>query len=327
MAARKTFRTDASIAPPAHRAGCGCARHARRRFGGLLLGGAALATLPARGQSDPECQRSQFTGLASAQQIEQSAGQQYRSMLQQASSQRALGPMDHPQVKRLRYIADRIIPFTPACNPRAREWKWEVNLLGSNELNAFCMPGGKIAFYWGILVKLQLSDDEVAQIMGHEISHALLEHARERVGKTAVTQGAIELGSALLGLGGLGRTAANYGGQLLTLTFSREDESQADALGLLLAARAGYDPRAGITLWQKMLAANKNAPPQWLSTHPSGETRIRDLQARQARVEPIYAQAAKPDRQFGPPAARRADATAEPRQSSDPGDAAAGSRR
>ena len=132
------------------------------------------------------------------------------------------------------------------------------------------MPGGKIAFYYGILQQLQLDDDEVAMIMGHEISHALLEHARERVGKTTATRGVIELGSALLGLGNAGRMFADLGGQLLTLRFSREDESQADALGLVLAARAGYNPRAGVTLWQKMLSANKGAPPQWLSTHPSG---------------------------------------------------------
>jgi predicted Zn-dependent protease len=178
-----------------------------------------------------------------------------------------------------------------------------VNLIGSSQLNAFCMPGGKIAFYQGILSKLQLDDDEVAMIMGHEVSHALLEHARERMGKTTATRGAIELGAALFGLGNVGRGLADMGGQLLTLRFSREDESEADALGLVLAARAGYRPEAGISLWEKMLAANKGAPPQWLSTHPSGQTRIADIQARLARVDPIYEQAAKPDRTFGPPKA------------------------
>ncbi|OYU94419.1 MAG: peptidase M48, partial [Burkholderiales bacterium PBB5] len=185
----------------------------------------------------------------------------------------------------------------------AAQWRWEVNLIGSQQLNAFCMPGGKIAFYSGILSKLQLDDDEVAMIMGHEVAHALLEHARERMGKTMATRGAIEIGTALLGLGNLGRTAADMGGQLLTLQFSRSDESEADALGLVLAAKAGYRPQAGITLWQKMLSANKGAPPQWLSTHPSGDTRIRDMQARMARVDPLYSQAAKPDQRFAPPAA------------------------
>lgn len=266
---------------------------------------AALPALPAAAQ-DPECRRSQFAGLVSAEQIERASVQQYHSLLQQASSQRALGPIEHPQVKRLRYIAGRIIPFAGQCNPRAREWRWEINLIGSNQVNAFCMPGGKIAFFYGILVKLQLDDDEVAQVMGHEISHALLEHAREQAGKEMTKRGAIEIGSALLGLGSIGRGLVDLGGQLLSLRFSRDDESEADALGLLLAARAGYDPRAGVTLWRKMLAANQGAPPQWLSTHPSGETRIRDLEAKLPRVEPIYAQAPKPDRRFEPPPPARA---------------------
>ena len=300
------FRTDAVLPLPAlaHGRGCGCRLHARRRLGGALIGSGLLAAAPAGwAQADPECKRSGFTKFASAEQVEQAAAQQYQQMLQQAQGQRALGPVDNTQVKRLRYIAQRIIPFTTSCNSRATQWRWEVNLIGSQQLNAFCMPGGKIAFYSGILSKLQLDDDEVATIMGHEVGHALLEHARERMGKTMATRGAIELGSALFGLGGLGRTAADMGGQLLTLRFSRDDESEADALGLLLSARAGYRPQAGISLWQKMLAANKGAPPQWLSTHPSGDTRIKDMQARMGRVEPLYAQAEKPGQRFAPLAA------------------------
>jgi predicted Zn-dependent protease len=165
------------------------------------------------------------------------------------------------------------------------------------------MPGGKIAFYWGILQKLQLDDDEVAMIMGHEMAHALREHARERMGKTFATRGALEIGSALLGLGDLGRMAAGMGGQLLTLTFSRSDESEADLVGMELAARAGYNPAAGVTLWQKMAAANKGAPPEFLSTHPAGTTRIKDIEANLPKVEGLYRRAAKPDRRFAPPPA------------------------
>jgi predicted Zn-dependent protease len=304
-----TFRTDAALALPAlaHATGCRCALHARRRLGGALLGSGALAALgmpgTAAAQADAECQRSSFAKAVPADQIEQAAGQQYRQMLQEASGQRALAPVDHPQMQRLRYIAQRMIPLTAGCNPRAQQWKWDVNLIGSQEINAFCMPGGKIAFYFGILAKLKLDDDEVAMIMGHEVAHALLEHARERMGKTMVTRGVIELGSALLGLGGAGQTLAGMGGQLLTLKFSRSDESEADALGLLLAARAGYRPAAGVTLWQKMQTANKGAPPQFLSTHPSGESRIKDIQSRLARLEPVYDAAVKPERRFGPPTA------------------------
>lgn len=302
------FRTDAQVALPAlarHAEGCRCLLHARRRLGGALLGAGVLGAstaLPALA-SEPECKRSGFAKLTGADQIEQGASQQYRQMLQQASGQQGLAGKDHPQVKRLRYIANRIIPLTFDCNPRAKDWRWEVNLIGSKDLNAFCMPGGKIAFYFGILNQLKLDDDEVAVIMGHEVAHALLEHARERMGKTMATRGAIELGAALFGLGDLGRTAAGIGGQLLTLRFSREDESEADALGLILSAKAGYKPSAGASLWRKMLAANKGAPPQWLSTHPSGESRIRDIEARYARVDPMYEAAAKPDQRFGPPSA------------------------
>lgn len=205
---------------------------------------------------------------------------------------------------RLRAIAERIIPFTYEWNERARNWKWEVNLIGSQELNAFCMPGGKIAFYFGILQKLQLSDHEVAMIMGHEMAHALREHARERMGKQTATRGLIEIGSALFGLSSVGRTVADMGGQLLTLKFSREDESEADLVGMELAARAGYDPHSGVTLWQKMMAANKNAPPQFLSTHPSSSTRIKEIESSLPQVAGLYARAPKPPRQFGPPAAK-----------------------
>ncbi|HSW24507.1 MAG TPA: M48 family metallopeptidase [Burkholderiaceae bacterium] len=284
---------------------CGCVRHGRRRVAGAVLAGMVLPGA-ALAQTIPECKRSGFTKVVSAQQIEQAATQQYRQMLQQASNQKALGPKDHPQVVRLRAIAQRIIPYTSECNPDSKNWKWEVNLLGSQEVNAFCMPGGKIAFYYGILAKLQLDDDEVAAIMGHEISHALLEHARERMGKTTATQLGIGIGAALLGLGSGGRALGDLGGQLLTLSFSREDESEADALGLIMGAKAGYNPRAGVTLWQKMQAASNGAPPQFLSTHPSGETRIRDMQARLPQVEPIYAAAEKPPQRFAPPAPKAA---------------------
>jgi predicted Zn-dependent protease len=166
------------------------------------------------------------------------------------------------------------------------------------------MPGGKIAFYLGILQTLQLSDDEVAMIMGHEMAHALREHARERMGKQAATQMGTNLLSSLLGLGGLGDAALGIGSQLLTLKFGRQDESEADLVGMELAARAGYNPRAGVTLWQKMTEANKGAPPQFLSTHPASATRIKDIEANLGKVEGLYARAPKPPRQFGPPPLR-----------------------
>jgi predicted Zn-dependent protease len=164
------------------------------------------------------------------------------------------------------------------------------------------MPGGKIAFFYGILAKLQLSDDEVAFIMGHEISHALLEHAREQMGKNTGTSLLLRGGAALLGLGQLGDLAAQAGSSVLAKAYSRTDETEADRLGLIMSARAGYDPQAGVSLWQKMMAdAGGSAPPAWLSTHPTNEERIADIEKRLPRVMPLYEGADKPGRQYGPP--------------------------
>lgn len=285
---------------------CGCFLH-RRRFVAGALGGAAFGAARPAASAPPiaECARSGFTKAVPAETVENAAGQQYRQMLASANSQRALAPPDHAQLRRLRYIAQRIIPFAAECNPRAQAWRWEVNLIGSRQINAFCMPGGKIAFFVGILAELQLSDDEVAMVMGHEMAHALLEHAREQMGKNFLTANGLRLGAALLGLGNVGDLVAQGGAQLLSLKFSRDDESEADALGLLMGARAGYDPRSGATLWEKMMSgARGGAPPQILSTHPAGPTRIKDIQARLPRTLPSYEAAPKPEQRFGPPPRR-----------------------
>ncbi len=282
---------------------CGPARPSRRRLFTGLIGAAATAATatlsPAWAREGVDVgEKSWFTRLVPAEQVEAAGAQQYRQMQQQAQQQHALAPPNHPQLIRLTEIAKRIVAQSPPWNPRVKQWHWEVSLIASPQLNAFCMPGGKIAFFYGILDKLQLNDDEVAMVMGHEVAHALREHARERMAKTAGTSFALSGISALLGLGNMGDRLLRMGGQLATLTFSREDESEADLVGMELAARAGYDPRAAITLWQKMGAAAKGAPPQWLSTHPTGPTRIRDLQANLPKVMPLYDRAAKPPQRF-----------------------------
>lgn len=271
-----------------------CCQCSRRRT--LLQGAALWLTLPGAGWPAVAAREgvevgdnSVFAKLVSADTIEKSAAQQYAQMLQQAAAKNALGGKDHPQVRRLRGIAQKIIPYATVWNSRAGNWRWEVNLLGSKQINAFCMPGGKIAFYSGILEKLKLTDDEVATVMGHEVAHALREHARERMGKNAATGLGAGLLSQALGLGQVGQTVTNYGAQLLTLQFSRSDESEADLVGMELAARAGFDPRAGVSLWQKMAAASKGSPPQWLSTHPSGTTRIADIETNLPKVMPLFA--------------------------------------
>ncbi len=274
----------------------------RRLFVRLLgAGGAAFAAAAFGREGVDVGPPSVFAKAVPAEQIERAATRQYLALMQQTASRRNLAPKDHPQLSRLRAIAAQIIPFTYEWNPRARHWQWEVNLIGSPQINAFCMPGGKIAFHYGILDRLKLGDDEVAMVMGHEMAHALREHAREQMGKSLATRGAVEIGSAILGLGNGGRLLADAGRQLATWKFSRDDESEADLIGLELAARSGYDPRAGVTLWQKMAAANQRAPVEMLSTHPSGPTRIADIKANLAKVEGLYARAEKPAQRFAPP--------------------------
>jgi predicted Zn-dependent protease len=238
--------------------------------------------------------KSRAVGLASAEDVEKSAMAQYAQLTRQAAAQGALAPADHPQTVRLRAIAARLISQSARYNERAANWKWEVNLIGSKQVNAFCMPGGKIAFFSGILTSLQMTDDEVAIVMGHEIAHALQEHGRERVGKMRIAQvGTViaAIGGALLGFGDLGGQVASGAAQLTMLKYGRDDETESDLVGLDLAARAGFDPRAGIVVWQKMAAVAKGQPPQWLSSHPSHGTRIAEITRSLDRSMPLYARA------------------------------------
>lgn len=195
-------------------------------------------------------------------------------------------------VGRVRAIAHRIIPQVGAFRPDARNWQWEINVISSKELNAWCMPGGKIAVYTGLIDQLQASDDELAQVMGHEIAHALREHAWERASR----QAAAGLGMTIVGIAlGVGQDGIDLASTVYNVTFqlpnSREHETEADRIGIELAARAGYDPRAAVTLWQKMAKASDGAPPKWLSTHPAAADREQDLRFYGEKVMPLYQQA------------------------------------
>ncbi|WP_255580508.1 M48 family metallopeptidase [Diaphorobacter sp. MNS-0] len=257
---------------------------ARRAF---VLAAAGAAALPAAAQVDVGS-ASGMRMLVPAETLEESAVQQYSQLLAQAKAKRALAPDNHPQLVALRGIARRLIPHAAQWNSRAAQWRWEINLIASRQINAFCMPGGKIAFYTGILDQLKLTGDEAAMIMGHEMAHALREHARSRVAKSQATSIGLSLGAQLLGLGDLGNAAANLGAQLLTLKFSRSDETDADLVGLELAARAGYNPQAAVSLWRKMGEATGNGGIAFLSTHPSGPDRIRELEQNVPKVQGLY---------------------------------------
>ena len=252
---------------------------------------ALLASAPVLAQVDVG-PSSNLRMLIPAEQLENAATQQYSQLLADANAKGALAQTSDSQLKRLRSIAGRLVPQTAQWNDRARQWQWEVNLLNSKQLNAFCMPGGKIAFYTGILEQLKLNDDEVAMIMGHEMAHALREHARARIAKSEGTGQLLSLGARLFGLGQIGDVAANVGTQLLTLRYSRDDETDADLVGLELAARAGYNPQAAVSLWEKMAQAGGGAGgPSFLSSHPSGPQRIQQLQANVPKVQGLYQRA------------------------------------
>ncbi|EHP38927.1 peptidase M48, Ste24p [Cupriavidus basilensis OR16] len=268
-----------------------------------LAASAALSMSAVRAQAQPQDAEDGIRvqrGGASIRQIvpveviEQQASQEYEQLKEEAQAKKTLAGDNNPQLVRLRAIAKRILPQTPRWNERAKQWKWEVNLINSKQVNAFCMPGGKIAFYSGLLDQLKLTDDEVAMVMGHEIAHALQEHARERAAKSEITNLGANVISQLFGFGNLGNMALGTGAQLLTLRFSRSDETEADLVGMDIAARAGYDPRAAVSLWQKMGAVSQTSAQsgsEFLSTHPSGRTRIAELEKHLPEVLPLYARA------------------------------------
>ena len=265
----------------------------RRAFLLAAGGAAAVGVAPAFGQVDVG-PSSGLRKLVPAEDLEVAAAQEYVKLVADARAQNALAPPNNPQLERLRRIFVRLQPHTAQWNDRAKVWRWEVNLLSSKQINAFCMPGGKIAFYTGIIDQLRLTDDEVAMIMGHEMAHALREHARARIAKSQGTSMGLSAISQILGLGDLGNAAASVGTQLLSLRYSRDDETDADLVGLELAARAGFNPQASVVLWEKMAQSGGGAGgPSFLSTHPSGPQRINQLKVNIPKVNGLYMGARK----------------------------------
>ena len=231
------------------------------------------------------------TMLVSEQEVEQASAQEYRKIIADAQKK---GTLDRNQqyVQRVRAVASRLIPQTAAFRPDAPKWPWEVHVIQDDQVNAWAMPGGKMVVYTGIMDKLKLTDDELAAVMGHEIAHSLREHARERVSQEMATSLGVGIAGAVLGLGQLGQDLASQVANVtFTLPHSRGQETEADRIGVELAARAGYDPHAAINLWQKMSQVGSGGGPQFLSTHPSPETRLADLKVYADRVTPLYQQA------------------------------------
>jgi predicted Zn-dependent protease len=229
--------------------------------------------------------------LLSSKEVDKSAAQAYDQVLA-AADKKGQANQDPVLLERIRRVSKRLIPQTGVFRADAPAWDWEVNLISSKELNAWCMPGGKIAFYTGLIERLKLTDDEIAAIMGHEIAHALREHGRERASQ-AMAQG---IALSIIGAAaGVSRSGMDLTQLVLNVTLnlpnSREHETEADRIGVELAARAGYDPRAAVNVWEKMARAADGQPPEILSTHPAPATRIADLRVYAARVMPLYEQA------------------------------------
>ncbi|MBZ3663213.1 M48 family metallopeptidase [Pseudomonas monteilii] len=259
---------------------------------GILLAGCQAVNTTSGGAVGVQRQQYMFSML-STDEVNQMYAQSYQQTLGEASSKGVLDKSS-ADAKRVQVIANRLIAQAPKFRPDAAQWNWEVNVIKSEELNANCGPGGKIIVYTGLIDQLKLTDAEIAAVVGHEIAHALREHSREAMSKAYGVQMARQGAGALLGLGegtmAMADAVVNYS---MTLPNSRANENEADLIGLELSARAGYDPNAAITLWNKMSKASEGAPPEFMSTHPASESRIASLQAAIPKVMPLYQAAAK----------------------------------
>ena len=240
-------------------------------------------------------ERTQFM-MISAAQIDRISASSFEQQAKAAQKKNIL-ITSGPQYERLKTIANRLIPQTAVFRDDTHAWNWGLQLIDSPMVNATCAPGGRITFYSGIINKLNLTDNEIAAIMGHEIAHAVREHGRERVSQALAQNVFSNVALATAGPGSAKSIdAANQIMQyVLVLPNSRQNEKEADAIGLEIAARGGYDPRAAITLWEKMSKESKGKnPPEFLSTHPSNQNRIKELSALMPRVMPLYEAAKRP---------------------------------
>lgn len=263
-----------------------------------LLAGCATTQTTNSGAVGVE--RKQYVGLVSEKEAEQQSALAYQQTLKDAESKKQLN-QDSAETQRVRRIAQRLIAEVGVFRTDALKWDWQVNVMESKEINAYCMAGGKMMVYTGLLDQIKPTDDELAAVMGHEISHALREHVRERMSRAKAQQMGLLGAAALVGLStksgdnavktlALGGAVATVA---LTLPNSRTAEHEADEVGLELMARAGYNPNAALTLWEKMSAKGGAKPPQFLSTHPSDQARMDDIKRLIPKVMPLYEESKK----------------------------------
>lgn len=261
-------------------------------LGASLLAGCAAVNTTSGGAVGVE-RKQYMSSLVSETELNQTAAQQYAQMMSQARSQGAVD-VDVAQTQRVRAISQRLVKQVGAFRPDAVNWDWEVHVLRSDDVNAWCMPGGKMAVYTGLIQKTNATDDELAAVMGHEIAHALREHSREQVSQQMATSLGLSVLSAVIGNAAVGDLGSSLTDVMFNLPNSRTHEIEADRIGVELAARAGYDPRAAISLWQKMAQlSGSGGTPEILSTHPSPQSRIAELEVAAEQVMPLYQAARK----------------------------------
>jgi predicted Zn-dependent protease len=258
----------------------------------LLVAVTALATACA---TSPTGRRQLM--LVSEQQAISASRQAYVQEIGKAKQQGKL-VTDQRVLKRVEVITERLVAQAIVMRPESAQWQWSVEVIDEPKtVNAWCMAGGRMAIYTGLLLKVDPTDDELAQVMGHEIAHALANHTAERMSVAMAGQaGVIAAGLMSDNPGQAMAMTAVAAKVALDLPNSRTAETEADRIGIELAAKAGYDPRAAVTLWQKMGAVGGDAPPAWLSTHPSDEQRQQKLGQLAPKMMPYYqAPGARPE--------------------------------
>jgi predicted Zn-dependent protease len=257
------------------------------------IGAVLIATLLAACQNAPITGRNQLMLVPESQAIEGSKDA-YAAMLAPIAKEGKLNN-DATVKARVNAITARLVAQAILYRPETESWDWQVAVIDDPKtLNAWCMAGGRMAIYTGIIQQLNLNDDEIAQVMGHEIAHALAKHTAERMSTAMASDMALQIGAALLGnRGTAGQLTMQAAAAATTvgvqLPNSRKQESEADRIGIELAAKAGYDPRAAPRLWEKMVAAtNSGGKSDFLSTHPAGEKRAETLAGLVPSMMPFY---------------------------------------
>ncbi|WP_176050801.1 M48 family metallopeptidase [Burkholderia sp. BCC1644] len=233
-----------------------------------------------------------FRTLIPSPLLEQLTANEYTQIVQAAADSNRLLPANQPRVKRLRAIVAKLAPYSVKWNDRVKSWTWDVNAIRSRDIRLTCLPGGKVLVYGGMLDRVRLNDDELGVLLAHGIAHALREHARSNFSATSQTSLRAAALPPLFGVGDPLPQALNLGERLQSLHYEPTDETEADVIGGDIAARAGFDPRAAITLWDKLAVATRaNKATGFIYTHPYSTARRQDLLNRLPDLIPLYAKA------------------------------------